>query len=159
MAFKFTPKSEEELRMANLIEPGVYQFRVNHAEEKVSKAGNPMIELKMVIWVGSSEHIIYDYLLPNAESKLRHFCYGTNMDSKYQSGTLSANDCLGKQGNLRLTIQKDKSGKYGPRNSVADYICSDNEKSMMNEVDALYAPSKSVHPNHPDFDEGDPIPF
>lgn len=121
----FIPKTEKELSSINLFEPGTCAFEIIEAFQKNSKNGNPMIELKIRIWdKNGREKIISDYLvvIPEMEFKIKHFCDATGLEDKYNSGTLEDIDCVNKNGQLKLTITKDKSGKYPDKNTVLDYI-------------------------------------
>ena len=126
---RFTPKSEEELQAATLVEEGIYSYQVIDAKESLSKAGSPMIEMKLLFWdkVGK-EHVIFDYLLEAMGHKLRHFCDSHNMLDKYNSGELTSKDCWDKQGKIDLVIQEGKAkpsgGLYPNRNTVKDYVVS-----------------------------------
>lgn len=120
---RFTPKTEKEIQEMNLISPGIYDFEVISASDKMSKTGNEMIELKIKIWdINNQERIIFDYLLEAMSFKLRHFAEATGLLQKYESGMLLAKDCLGKSGKVEIIIQKDKNGQYGDKNAVKDYI-------------------------------------
>lgn len=119
----FTPKSKEELAVMNLIAPGIYDYLIIDAKEKLSKSGHEMIELKLKIWdIHGHERVVFDYLLEAMAHKLRHFAESNGLLDKYESGSITANDCLNKSGKVEIIIQKDKTGQYGDRNSVKDYV-------------------------------------
>lgn len=128
-SFTFTPKSDEEIMAQNLLQPGIGQYEVMSAILKMSKSGNPMIEMKIKVWdAAGSERIIYDYLInmPSMEFKIKHFCESCGLDEKYKDGRFTDMDCVQKSGRLRIGIQKDKSGNnYPDRNCVVDYIKHD----------------------------------
>lgn len=120
---QFIPMTEEEINLLDLIEPGIYQFLVMAGEDVISKNGNEMIKLTIKIWdKNGSERIVFDYLLTQIPHKIRHFCTTTDQLHKYEQGTLSDRDCKGKSGNLKLGIQKDKTGQYKDKNVVIDYV-------------------------------------
>lgn len=119
----FTPKSEDEIKEEGLAPDGDYDFDVLEAENAKSKKGNPMIKVKLGVYHGESVRWhVYDYLLEAMSAKLRHFCDSTGLLAKYESGTLSADDCKGRSGKVRLVIDQDKEQKYPPKNSVKDYV-------------------------------------
>jgi hypothetical protein len=126
---RFNPKTEEEVQSMNLLEPGTYQFQVIDASNEKSKSGNDMIKLTLNVWGkdGSSHHI-YDYLLEALAYKLRHFCSNTGLISRYERGELTAEDCLGKEGAVKIEIQegklKENGERYPSNNKVKDYIKS-----------------------------------
>lgn len=120
----FEPKSEKELREQNLAPEGEYDFEVLGAEDAISKrSGNPMIKLKVGLYSGEAiRHHVYDYLVPSMAHKLRHFCDSTGLLSKYEAGTLCADDCKGRAGKCRIKVTEDESGKYPDKNEVDDYL-------------------------------------
>lgn len=129
--FSFTPKTEEELNANNLLTPGIANFEVVQAMQKVSKSGNSMIEMKLRIWDrNGKEKIIHDYLvdIPSMSYKIKHFCDSTEMSDKYEQGCFSDVDCIGKTGKLKIIISKDKTGGYPDKNSVADYLTTESKK-------------------------------
>ena len=125
---RFQPKTEQEIQAMNLIAPGVYQFEVIAAKDKMSKKGNEMIEVQLKIWdINGHEHFVYDYLLESMSYKLKHFTDVTGLADKYAAGNLEASDCVGMCGNVELIIQSgqpkpDGSGNYPDKNAVKDYI-------------------------------------
>ena len=121
---EFTPKTEEEIKAANLLEAGDYDFDVLVAEDAISSKGNEMIKVNLGIYTGDKVRgRIFDYLMPSMEAKLRHFCDTVGLLKEYESGSLSANMCEGRSGKCRIIIQEDKAGKYDPKNTIKDYIC------------------------------------
>lgn len=125
MVLEFTPLSEDEILKSNLLEEGIYDFSILHAEEKISQAGNKMIELCLQVADGSGLlRRIFDYLILNEKwmFKIRHCCDCLGMIDKYDSGKLYAEDFLDKEGKVEIYIQEDKTGKYGPKNAVKDYV-------------------------------------
>ena len=117
----FQPKSEQEIAESKLWKTGVYDFEVLDAFEKTSKAGNPMIELKLRLSDGVRTRIIWDYLLEETPEKLRHACAVCGLLDKYETGVLSNDDFVGKTGKLRLIVEKGK-GRYADKNAIADYL-------------------------------------
>lgn len=145
MGIQFEPKSEEQLKKAMLAPDGDYDFEVLEAWDQVSKKGNAMIKLNLGIFRGSAmSNRVYDYITPALESKLRHFCDSTGLLAKYESGGLTAADCKGRAGKVRLVIEQ-KDPQYPPQNKVTDYIC----RQAKPLVGALPDPNK----------EEDDVPF
>src|SRR5882724_9173402 len=104
---QFTPKSEKDLQNSNLLQPGIYEFQVIEAKERLSKSGNEMLELQLKIFGQNGyEPIIYDYLLEAMSYKLKHFAEHTGLLDKYNSGLITAEDCVGKIGNANIIIQE-----------------------------------------------------
>jgi hypothetical protein len=126
----YDPKPEEEL--IDLLEIGDGDFEVVEATEKHSKSnGNPMIELKLKAWDSKGqEGFMYDYLMLTGNNfslrKIRHFCYSCGLDALYEQGRLSALDCTGKSGKLKIDFKKGENG-YQDKNVVKDYVISTTE--------------------------------
>lgn len=147
MGMTFQPKSEKEVSEARLAPQGDYDFQVLEASDEISKKGVPMIKLKISVFNGDAlRWHIYDYLHPAMEAKLRHFCDTTGLLSVYESGSLSASPCKGRQGRCRLVIEEGE-GSYPDKNSVKDYIC---RKAL-----PIASPAAVPKPAEPDDD----VPF
>lgn len=117
------PLNEQQLKSGDLIAPGIYNFEVMDALETQSKAGNDMLKLQLKVFMEDGrERIVFDYLLEALQYKLGHFAEVIGMVNKYNEGALSAEDCFGKSGQLKIGIQSDKTGQYGDRNTVLDYV-------------------------------------
>ncbi len=128
---QFKPKTQEEIMFESnaisLIMPGIYSFEVVEATNKLSKAGNEMIELKLKVWDDNGrERIIFDYLLESMAHKLKHFCESAGLLDKYEMGNIDEMDCMGKSGLVDIIIQKGNKkpdgSMYADRNSVKDYL-------------------------------------
>lgn len=122
----FNPKTEDEIKLELLIEEGIYQFEVIQSESRTSKAGNPMIHLLLKVWDNSGKSaLLHDYLLTSPSQmlfKLRHFCFAVGLGTEWESGSLTAENCMGKCGKAKVGIETDPSGKYGPKNRINDYV-------------------------------------
>jgi hypothetical protein len=126
----FTPKTEQEIIDAKLWKKGEYEFEIADGAEKQSKAGHPMIELKLKLSDGNGKNrSLTDYLLAETPEKLRHCCSALGLLQKYETGILAADDFVGGRGKLRLGIEKDKKHVYPDKNVVLDYICSESAKA------------------------------
>jgi hypothetical protein len=144
----FEPKSENDL--IDILETGQGDYEILEATKKTSKASsNPMIELKIKVWdAKGQEGIIYDYLmLTNSKfslRKIRHFCYSCGLGDLYEKGKLSAFDCNGQTGKLKISLQSGTNG-YSDKNVVNDYLINEEiQKKEKKEIES-------------DFD--DDIPF
>lgn len=137
---KFNPKTEEQIAVAGLIPPGEYPFEVLFAEDQISKKENAMIKLKIGIYnaEGKCFHVT-DYLVGTMESKLRHFADSTGLLPQYQSGTLSAEQTVGRTGTCRVVIKVDPTGTYNPKNEVKDYVVR-KAKPLVGVVSAVAQP-------------------
>jgi len=123
MGLSFNPKTEQEVKTGMNAPAGEYDFEVLFAKDRTSKQGNAMIEIKIGIYRGEaiSNHV-FDYLLAKMEAKLRHFCDTTGLLAKYESGTLCAEDCVGRSGRVKISI-REAEGNFEAKNEVKDYIC------------------------------------
>lgn len=120
---QFKPKSEKEISEENLLPNGEYDFEVTAALDAKSASGNEMIKLQLNVFDDNGNlRIIFDYLLESMAFKLRHAADACGVIDKYESGSLVADDFMGKTGRLKLAIQKDKTGDYPDKNTVRDYI-------------------------------------
>lgn len=122
---RFDPKTEKEIAEGGLLPLGNYDFEVTYAEEKQSKTGNDMIELKVRIYDNEGQgRTIFDYLVSTDGSayKIRHFAYSIGMGDDYERGELRADKLIGATGKAKVFIKKDKSGQYPDKNAIADYL-------------------------------------
>jgi len=138
MVYKFTPKSEEELNVPDILEPGEYNFEVLSSEDDISQSGNPINKVKLAIFNDRYKiGVIYDYIIFSdkkfCERKVRHFAHSVGLHSQYEKGELQK-DFKGLTGKLKLSIQDEKpkpngDGFYPRKNIVEDYIPSENKKT------------------------------
>ena len=119
----FKPLSSAEAAALQVFPKGDYPFEVIEGEDKVSEAGNPMIELKIKVTntYGASRYVA-DYLLEKRPIKLRHAAEACGLLEQYEAGELAGTDFIGKIGKLTLTVEKDKSKRFPDKNVVADYV-------------------------------------
>jgi hypothetical protein len=90
------------------------------AVDTLSKAGNEMLKLKLMVFGDGSSPHVYDYLLEKLAYKLRHFAETTGLLAAYEAGELTAEMCLNREGYCKLVIERQDG--YEPRNNVKDYI-------------------------------------
>jgi hypothetical protein len=122
---KYTPrdKSQDPPRgSARLIDPGDYHAVVKRAEEKISKKGNPQIELIITVYPNDGEGPVdvYDYLSSTeaAQWKVRSFCASSGLD--YDSGELLAEHCRGQNIQVRTSVSRQHG--YPDKNKIDDYL-------------------------------------
>jgi hypothetical protein len=118
---RFQPKTEEEIDLENMLEPGEYDFEVIAAEEATSKSGNEMIKAKLKLFTDGGDVVLTDYLLEAAARKLRHFCEVTGLLDEYKTGRLTAEGIVGACGCCKVVIEPAKNG-YRASNKVDDYV-------------------------------------
>lgn len=106
----------------DLLPPSWYDFEVMTAEEKISKAGNEMLAIKLKVFrPNGGEAHIYDYLMELMPDKLADFCEAVGVTDKYDVGQLRAIDCMERTGKVKIAIEEDKEGKYPPKNVAKSY--------------------------------------
>lgn len=151
---KFQPKSEDEIQRELLLPAGSYDFQVADAEEKTSKSGNPMIAVKLQVFDGDGGHrFVMDYLMEKMAFKFRHFCDSTASLDLYNSGSLTAKDCVGRCGKVKLAVEEQEG--YNPKNTVKDYVKHDESADGL--VPAM--PLKSTVLKAAANNQDDQIPF
>jgi hypothetical protein len=73
------------------------------------------------------------WLSPSKTWKIKQFAYSVGIGGRFESGKITAADCLDKAGKLKLGQYEDKSGTT--RNSVFKYL--ESETSSAEVKDAL----------------------
>lgn len=159
---RFTPFSKEDAEKARstLLPAGRYDALVRKATEKVSKSGNDMLELEVEVFHDEGSMIVFDYLLSTEKMiwRLRHFCEAAGLLDKYDTGTLTAEDCVDINIAVELEHDKPKDPKYQTRNRIKEY--------MPSQFGSNAAPAKKPEASRPaakksapaDDDDGS-IPF
>jgi hypothetical protein len=128
------PLTEQQIKLGDLIEPGIYPFEIVEAEDTVSRAGNDMLKVKLKVFTPDGrERLVSDYLMEALEYKLAHFFESIGLYSKYAEGAVSAEDCWGRSGEVKIYTQIDKTGQYDPKSSVADYILTAKQQAEKQE--------------------------
>lgn len=150
---QFTPKTEEELEQEGLLEEGRYPFTIKKADEKTSKKNQPYFNVKLFVHAPDErDWHIYDNPSPAFMAhKLRHLCYGTGLEAKYEAGTLTCDDLIERQGYVEIGIQKAK-GAFPAKNVVIDYVV-ESEAAPAKPVPAKGASTEAPPP------EDDDVPF
>jgi hypothetical protein len=130
MSFEFTPLSDEELDLMDLVPEGEYDFEVIKSQRKTSKKGNPMCELQLQVYDKEGRsHIIFDYLVFSSVNlnikKISHFAKAVGLHEQYMKGSLPE-EFHSFSGKCLIGIQdempKDSGGFYPKKNIVVDYI-------------------------------------
>lgn len=104
-----------------LFQRGTYDAVVKRAVEKVSAAGNDMIEVILTCYApDGTETDVFDYLVfsPGMLYKVRHFCESAGID--FDKGELAAEECV--EQNVRVQLKIEKQEGYRDKNSVDDYV-------------------------------------
>ena len=161
---KFTPKTEDELRAEaekrGAWSPGVYDAEIISATEKVSAAGNEMIELLLNVYHpdDGAQRQVKDWLVsvPGGAFKVRHCCESAGLSADYDAGSLDAWKLESKPVKVKLKVETFQTDD-GPRqtNKVADYVASAVPAAP--RAPARQPAPASAAPARRDFD--DDIPF
>lgn len=123
---KYNPISEEEINaQRGMLKEGPANFEVIKANDKISKAGNEMIELLLKVWDSDGkEGGIFDYLVSNAQWKIKHFYESIGDSALYTGGEIKSSNLIGSSGKAIIAIQKDLTGKHPDRPKIKDYLKS-----------------------------------
>ncbi len=116
----------------DFVEPGDYLVEVINAAEAMSKAENPMIDLKLKVIPDGA--ILYDSLVfvPSATWKIDAFRAATGETViADQEVNVEADDLIGRQAKARLSVE-EWNGRN--RNKVAAWLIPTPEKSKGKEV-------------------------
>jgi hypothetical protein len=109
---KYNPK-------AGLIPDGDYDATIVKAEEKLSKAGNAMMECVLRVYGPSGQTVeITDWLMEALIWKMQHLSKAIGHD--FEVGHLHPNEVIDQ--NVRVKIVTQDSDKYGKQNRIGDYL-------------------------------------
>jgi len=100
-------------------EIGSYLATVETAEERISKAGNPLISLRLKLKTTAGEITVFDNLTPAYPPKIKSFCLSTGLDTAWSTGTLDAAKCEGK---TCRAVFEAATGKYAIDNNIKTQI-------------------------------------
>lgn len=121
---RFEPKTQKKIDEESLLPAGVFHFLVASAEDKQSKAGNDMAEIKIKIEdEGGRTFTVIDYLVATdgMAYKLRHFAESTGLLAEYEKGEMEALIMEGRTGQCKIAVEPAK-GTYRAKNVVTDYV-------------------------------------
>lgn len=159
---RFNPKSESEVQddRYKAFEPGTYKFECERAEEKTSRNGNDMIEVRLKLFSndGRKTNTCFDYLMPVGAMayKFRHFCYSVGLGEQYERGEVNQFDCVDRMGQVQVAKGEDNKGRE--RNEVIDYVPASGVMTPPKD-EGIHLSSKSAErEKHQPVEEED-IPF
>lgn len=154
---QFAPKKESEINKFENLPEGDYPFTVLESGIQISKsaknAGKEMVRLKISVHGKDFDRHVYDYFADwFSEWKLKHFCETAGLARNYAAGDVrpESDGWKDRTGMVRITIEDDP--KYGEKNSVDDYLPSEEQK-----VESLATPKPAVPAPVPS--EEDDVPF
>ena len=111
-----------------VLKPGKYDFEVIEATEKVSSAGNQMIELKLKVFDGQGgTQRLMDWLVlkETVYFKIVEFCKAVNQGELLDGGQLNAVQCLHRTGVCKVGVETevdDMTKQQRTRNRVEGYV-------------------------------------
>ncbi len=121
-----------------VLSQGIVDFTISKAEEAVSKnSGKDMLKLVLKVWdCHGVEGLVYDYITasPKMAWKLKHFFESIGQGEQYQKGTINSEELIGKSGKAILAMQSDKTGQYGDKIGVKDYMEKVGEDKVKNDL-------------------------
>jgi len=135
-----TPKSGFDLLPA-----GEYDIEVIEAEERTSQKGNQMIALTLQAkHPDGYDARVWDYLVsvPAADFKIKMFCEATGLESKFQEGRLTAEECVGRTSRAKITIDEGRDG-FSDRNGVAEYLSGSGGQPVARGIETMPAGADS----------------
>lgn len=147
MSFSYTPRTDEEWQLLNLLPEGKYFFKTIEVEESKTKNGDPMLVLKNLVTApNGQERTIKDWLIANDEMgyKIKHYCDAVGLEAVYMAGQFNANSCKDKTGFLEIKIAPANGG-YGPSNKVKSYV----SKNKVNLNQTAKTPKEILDDNIP----------
>ncbi len=125
---KYQVIDDETLQERDLAPQGEHQFEVIRAEELLSKKQIPMIKLTLKIVRNESTYWVVDYLSESILWKIKHFMAAIGLKDNYSIGELSAEDCLGRNGMVKIV--QEYSDKYGIQAIVSKYISTMEKENV-----------------------------
>ena len=114
---RFDPKDAEQV-----IPAGHYEAFVQSCEEKTSKNGNEMFEVRWKVYADEGrELIISDYIVsPKMIWKLKKLCRLWGLMENFEAGSVSPEDILGNSAMVEVKVDPPKGG-YDEKNSIKGY--------------------------------------
>jgi hypothetical protein len=117
---RFEPKSREQFQNERLIpKKTICDAEVIRAEEKTSKAGNPMIAILLKVYHEANSVLINDWLVAGSQ-KLLNFCDLAGIGDAYMRGEVTAELVNGRAVTVKVGIEEQDD--YPPKNKVIDYV-------------------------------------
>lgn len=119
MTFNYDPTQAEEKNFICLPN-GDYEIEIVNVEQKVSKAGNDMLELMINAYDQVGRKVqIFDYIVnPSGLWKLKKICNASGIEF---TGEIEEQNLVGLSLMARVTLRK-ATEKYPERNQIADYL-------------------------------------
>jgi hypothetical protein len=123
--------SEEKLANSDLLTDGVYSARIQEAYEATARSGRPMIVAKLAVRDadGNVARKISLYLDTSSDGLiLRHTAVACHAESKFNAGSVSAEDLVGHD--VLARIGTAKKGKWPARNVILDVLPAEDPAAV-----------------------------
>lgn len=136
---KHSALTEEQIAEAGLSPPGIYDFTVTKATEKVSAKGYDMFELQLLVYDHEGkQRSMRDWVLAAFPKKFKHLHDSLGLLDLYAKGETKPEDLEGKSGKLLLKIGEPRQNNQGfdvRYNEVEDYVKREAGASGSTPVD------------------------
>lgn len=137
-----------------VLSPGEYPAMIESAEEKTSKAGNPMLVVEMNVYKNDGTTVIIkDYMITggqySADWKIKNLCKSAGIAV---TGSIDCADLIGHGIRVKLGI-KPAEGKFNEQNKVLDYLIVSDSDDQPKKVDKIKSEieSQTDDENSPPF--------
>jgi len=124
--FEYDPKDGED-KGFTVLPSGDYEIEIKNVLEKVSKAGNDMLELSICVYGNDGvESKVFDYIVnPATIYKLKSICRCVGFEFE---GTIDEQLLIGKRMLANVSVRPPKDG-YAERNEIKRYLSGMTEAS------------------------------
>lgn len=133
MTFLFDPNKAEEKKFICLPK-GEYEVEINEVVQKVSKAGNDMLEITLTAYAEDGRRVrLFDYIVNDSGLwKLKAICKAVGIEF---DGTLEEQLLVGKRMMAKIDLCK-ATDKYPEKNQVSEYLYSGVQQTDTKTTDA-----------------------
>lgn len=166
---KYRKTSNEEgagstRRTQGIAPVGIYDVEIIDCIDRISKAGNPMIEIKMAIKGGKHDGTwLWEYIVESASWKLEQFWGSIGYTCPEDGDDIDASDFIGREGRIELKHERRQNGQLGVK--VKKWLAEDEEATPKKKGNQHWAKKRAIEKNTPapepaedDLDEGE-VPF
>jgi len=117
-----------------LLKEGEGTFKILTADDnKPSKAGNPMVTIRLEIWdIDGKSTFVTDYLVSSLQFKIKHLYDAIGQPNLYKSGDIDPAFLVGKSGKCILKVEHQPG--YDPQTKIKDYKKKEVSDSAEPEV-------------------------
>ena len=138
-------KYNPEAKRPNYVLPkGEYPAKIMEAEEKTSKAGNPMLQINLEIFDGERSKFVRDYIVLGGEHsqdwKMGHLAKACGMAA---DGEIVAMNLVERYVRVKVKVKPAKD-QYPEDNAVDDYLVAQAADVSGGEPSAVTKPAFSA---------------